>query len=67
MPGVMIFDPLRQQTFASALSPTREGGAAAFGFHAGSETVLAFTGALRWLVSAFHFAVERSGTVEVSV
>jgi len=63
----MILDALRQQTFAAALSPTRKGGAAAFGFHAGSKTVLAFTRALRWLISAFHGAVERTGTVKVAL
>jgi hypothetical protein len=53
----MDLDTLRQQTLASALSPTRKGGPAAFGFHAGSKTVLTFTCALRWLISAFHSAL----------
>jgi hypothetical protein len=53
----MILDTLRQQTLASALSPTRKRGPAAFGFHAGSKTVLTFTRALRWLISAFHSAL----------
>jgi hypothetical protein len=53
----MIFDPLRQKTFASTLSPARKGSAAAFGFHAGSKTVLAFTRALGRLISAFHFTL----------
>jgi hypothetical protein len=53
----MILHAFRQQALSSALSPTREGGATAFGFHAGSKTVLAFTRALRWLISAFHSAL----------
>jgi hypothetical protein len=53
----MLLHALGQQTFAPALSPTRKGGAAAFGFHAGSKTVLTFTRALRWLIRAFHSAV----------
>jgi hypothetical protein len=57
VPGVMILHSLRQQTLASALPPTRKGGAAAFGFHAGSKTVLTFTRALRCLISAFHSAL----------
>jgi hypothetical protein len=62
----MILDTLRQQTLASALSPTRKGGPAAFGFHAGSKTVLTFTRALRWLISAFHSApVKWTGKVEI--
>src|SRR5437764_15052628 len=65
--GVVILDTLRQQTLASALSPTRKSGPAAFGFHAGSKTVLTFTRALRWLISAFHGAVERTGTVKVAL
>jgi hypothetical protein len=53
----MILDTLRQQTFASALSPARKGGASAFGFHAGSKAVLTFTRPLRCLISAFHSAL----------
>jgi hypothetical protein len=53
----MILHTLRQKTFASALPPPRKSSAAAFGFHAGSKTVLAFARALRWLISAFHFAL----------
>jgi GNAT superfamily N-acetyltransferase len=36
------------------LAPAREGGAAASGPHPGAKAVLAFTGSLGWLVSAFH-------------
>jgi len=62
----MVLDSLRQQTFASALPPTRKGGAPAFAFHAGSKTVLTFTRALRWLISAFHSApVKWTGKVEI--
>jgi len=55
--GVVILDTFWQQTFAAALSPASKSGAAAFGLHPGSKTVLAFTRALRWLVSAFHLAL----------
>jgi hypothetical protein len=53
----MILDTLGQQALASALAPTRKGSAPAFGFHAGSKTVLTFARALRWLISAFHSAL----------
>jgi hypothetical protein len=39
----MIFDALRQQTLAAALSSTGESGAPALRFHAGPKTVLPFT------------------------
>ncbi len=63
----MVLDPLWQQAFATALPSTREGGTAAFSFHAGSKAMLAFTRALRWLISAFHFAaVKWTGKVETA-
>jgi hypothetical protein len=37
----MAFDALRQETFTTALTPTRKGGASAFRPHARAETVLA--------------------------
>ena len=67
MSGVVILDLFWQQTFAAALTPTRKSGAAAFGFHPSSKAVLAFTRALRWLVSAFHLApVKWTGKVEIT-
>jgi hypothetical protein len=53
----VILDTFWQQTFAAALSPASKSGAAAFGLHPASKTVLAFTRALRCLVSAFHLAL----------
>jgi hypothetical protein len=38
----MHFGAFREEPFAPALTPAREGGAAAFGAHAGAETVLLF-------------------------
>jgi hypothetical protein len=42
----MNFHALGQETFATALAPTRESGATAFGAHARTKSVLAFPGAL---------------------
>ncbi len=50
----MFLDTFWQQTFATALAPSGEGGASAFGAHARAKTVLAFSSALGWLKSAFH-------------
>ena len=50
----MALDALGQQTFAAALAAAGKRGAAALRLHPGTETVLAFAGALGWLVSAFH-------------
>jgi hypothetical protein len=36
----MAIDPLRQKSFPAALTASRKGGAAAFGSHAGTKTVL---------------------------
>ena len=57
---VMAFDAFGQQTFAAALTPPGEGGAAAFRFHPRTKTVLAFAGAFGRLVSAFHEAEQFS-------
>ena len=57
---VMALNPFGQQTFAPTLATARERGAAALGFHAGEEAVLAFAGALGRLVSAFHKAEQFS-------
>jgi hypothetical protein len=50
----VYFHALWQQAFAAALSSARECRPAAFGSHAGTETVLAFTRSLGWLIGAFH-------------
>jgi hypothetical protein len=42
----MDFRALRQQTFATALTPPRESGASAFGAHPRAKTMLLFSGAL---------------------
>jgi len=60
----MILDALRQQTFASSLSPARESGAAALCFHARAKTMLAFARSFRCLIGAFHGAMERTGTLK---
>jgi hypothetical protein len=52
----MAFDAFGEQTFAAALTPTGEGGAAPFRFHAGAKAVLAFASALGRLIGAFHKA-----------
>src|SRR5437868_9849111 len=57
----MNFRAFRQQPFPSTLTPPREGGASAFGAHAGAKTVLVFPGALRALECAFHGFVCRRG------
>jgi hypothetical protein len=54
--GVVAINPFRQKPFTSALTASRERGAAAFGPHARAKTVLAFACALGWLISAFHKA-----------
>lgn len=62
--GVARVVPLRafwQETFAAALTPPREYGAATFAFHAGPESVLMFARAFGWLISAFHIRRKPSG------
>jgi hypothetical protein len=54
MAGVVYLDAFREQAFAPALPPARQGGAARFRLHARTKTVLVFACALRWLVSPFH-------------
>ena len=46
MAGEMHFRPLGQKAFAAALSTPGESGAAPFGAHARTETVLLFPGSL---------------------
>jgi hypothetical protein len=52
----MTIDAFWQQTFASALTTAREGGASAFRPHAGTKTVLLLARSFGWLISAFHKA-----------
>jgi hypothetical protein len=52
----MTIDAFWQQTFAAALTTTREGAAPAFSPHAGAKTVLLLARSFRWLISAFHKA-----------
>jgi hypothetical protein len=46
VPRVMNFHTLRQEPFPTALTTTCEDGAAAFGAHARTKSVLTFPGAL---------------------
>lgn len=55
----MHFRAFRQQTLATALTPTSERGASTFRAHARTKTVLTFPGALRALESAFHNEAHR--------
>ena len=50
----MALNAFWQQPFPSALTPACEGGATALCLHARAKTVLLFSGAFGWLVSAFH-------------
>jgi hypothetical protein len=54
---VVPVNAFRQQTFATALPPTCEGGATAFGPHTSAKAVLAFARSLGWLIGAFHKTV----------
>jgi hypothetical protein len=54
MARVMFLDAFREQALAAALSPACKCRATAFGFHAGTKTVLAFACSLGRLVSPFH-------------
>jgi hypothetical protein len=50
----MSLDAFGKQTLAAALSPACKYRATAFGFHAGTKTMLAFARSLGGLVSPFH-------------
>ena len=50
----MAIDAFWQKSLATALTPAREGGAAAFGPHPRPKTVLLLARSFRWLISAFH-------------
>jgi len=63
MAGVVPFNALGKQAFATALAPARKNGAAALGSHTRAKTVLAFTRSLRWLISAFHKPRACSGPI----
>jgi hypothetical protein len=54
MAGVVQFNALWKQAFATALAPARKCSAAALCSHTRAKTVLAFTRSFRWLISAFH-------------
>ena len=54
MARVMSLDAFREQALAAALSPACKYRATAFGFHAGTKTMLAFACSLGGLVSPFH-------------
>ena len=52
----VAIDAFGQKPLASALAPSREGGASAFRPHPRPKTVLALARPLGWLKSAFHRA-----------
>ena len=54
MARVMSLDAFGKQALATALSPACKYRATAFGFHAGTKTMLAFACSLGGLVSPFH-------------
>ena len=54
VPGVMALCSLREQAFTATLAAASESGAAAFGLHARTESVLTFAGSLGPLKSSFH-------------
>jgi hypothetical protein len=54
VPRVMQLHALWQQALAALLTPPRESRASTFAFHAGAKSVLTFTRAFGWLISAFH-------------
>ena len=54
MAGVVQFNALWKQAFATALAPARKSSAAALCSHTRAKTVLAFTRSFRGLISAFH-------------
>jgi hypothetical protein len=55
----MHLRPFGQESLSSALAAAGESGAAAFRLHAGTKTMLTFSGSLGGLIRAFH----DSGTV----
>jgi len=55
----MYLDPFWQQPLAAALTPPSQRSAPTFRFHARAKPMLAFAGALGWLVGAFHKAEKR--------
>ena len=67
VPRVVALDAFREQTFATALAPAREGGATAFRLHARAKTMLTFARALGRLVGAFHFLPTGSGLAKLEI
>jgi len=63
MARVMLFDGLRKQTFAAALTAACQGCPAPFCFHASTKTMLTFACSLGWLISAFHKTENRLGAI----
>jgi hypothetical protein len=63
MARVMSLDAFREQALAAPLPPACKCRATAFGFHAGTKTMLAFACSLGWLVSAFHKTENRLGAI----
>jgi hypothetical protein len=59
----MFLDAFWQQALAAALSPARKNGSTAFGLHAGTKTVLAFTCSLGCLISSFHKTEDNFGAI----
>ena len=57
MPGVRPVDAFGEQTLATALAPSREGGASALGPHACAKSMLSFAGTFGALESAFHINI----------
>ena len=54
MPRVLHVGALRQQALTATLTTARESGAAAFGAHPRTKTMLTFPGPFRALQCAFH-------------
>jgi hypothetical protein len=52
--GVVYLDAFWKETFTAALTASRQGGAAGFGAHAGTEPMLILAGAFGALKGAFH-------------
>jgi hypothetical protein len=63
MTRVVQLDALWKQTFTAALTTARQGRAAPFCLHAGTEPMLTFACSLGWLVSAFHKTENRLGVI----
>jgi hypothetical protein len=60
MASIISLNALWEQAFTTALSPARKRRTAAFGFHAGTKTVLMFPCSFGRLVSPFHKTAKTS-------